>query len=185
MSGIIKAVTKEGGKDFDGRLKFATDELLPGRTGYNYGYNRLTFSMGGPTPVWDRLRYFLATEYYKTDDDRNARYKLPAPRGEYAAEGKLTLQMPRVVRLHAPGAEVHAGRLPFELPVAAYQHDYRYLTEGIPGRRVRSMKSNLTVNHLLDTATVYEVKLGLFQTGLIIAPRNFAAEAADTLGSGD
>ena len=95
MSGIIKAVTKEGGSRATGRLGVITDEVFPASTGYDYGYNRLTFSIGGPTPVWNRLRYFLSTEYYKTDDDRVMKYKVPSPRGEYAAEGKLTLQLPK------------------------------------------------------------------------------------------
>ena len=103
MSGIIKAVTKEGGTKTTGRVGYITDDIFPMNTGYNYGYNRLTFSLGGPTPVWKRLRYFLSTEYFKTDCDAAARYKVDSPRGEYAIEGKLTLQMPKEFGLTREG----------------------------------------------------------------------------------
>jgi len=68
--GIIKAVTKEGGKDFDGRLKFADRRAAPGPNRVQLRVQPADVQHGRADPVWDRLRYFLATEYYKTDDDR-------------------------------------------------------------------------------------------------------------------
>ncbi len=182
MSGIIKAVTKEGGTKTSGRVGVITDEAFPASTGYNYGYNRVTFSLGGPTPVWNRLRYFLSTEYFKTDDDRNVRYKVPSPRGEYAAEGKLTLQMPKSFALTREGLKFTLDGHHSNYQWWPYSHTYQFWRTGLPGRRVRSYKSNFTVNHLLSPSTVYEAKVGVFQTGLLIAPRNFNAENADTLG---
>jgi len=37
MSGIIKAVTKEGGSRTTGRVGYSTDDVFPASTGYNYG----------------------------------------------------------------------------------------------------------------------------------------------------
>jgi outer membrane receptor protein involved in Fe transport len=182
MSGIIKAVTKEGGNQTSGRLGATTDELLPRNTGYNFGYNRLTFSIGGPTPIWNRLRYFLSTEYFKTDDDRNVLYKVPSPRGEYAAEGKLTLQVPKSFPLTREGLKFTLDGYHSNYQWQGYSHTYRFWQQGMYANRVRSYKSNFTINHLLSPTTVYEAKLGVFMTSLIRTGRNFYAEAADTLG---
>jgi outer membrane receptor protein involved in Fe transport len=182
MSGIIKAVTKEGGSRNTGRVGVITDEVFPERTGYNYGYNRLTFSLGGPTPVWNRLRYFLSTEYYQTEDDRVMKYKVPSPRGEYAAEGKLTLQMPKSFLLTREGLKFTLDGYTSVYQWRPYSHGYKFWLEGLPGRRMNSYKSNFAINHLLSPTTVYEARFGIFHTGLLIAPRNYKAEQADTLG---
>jgi outer membrane receptor for ferrienterochelin and colicin len=182
MSGIIKAVTKEGGSRTTGRFGYTTDDFFPANTGYNYGYNRLTFSLGGPTPVWNRLRYFLSTEYYKTDDDVNARYKVEAPRGEYAVEGKLTLQMPQKFFLTREGLKFTVDGYHSNYQWQSWGTAYKYDLASLYANRVRSYKANLTVNHLLSPTTVYEAKFGMFSTSLMRTVRNFDAEAADTTG---
>jgi len=182
MSGIIKAVTKEGGSRTTGRVGYTTDDFFPASTGYNYGYNRLTFSLGGPTPVWNRLRYFLSTEYFKTDDDANVRYKIAAPRGEYALEGKLTLQMPKEFFLTEEGLKFTVDGYHSNYQWQSWGNSYKYYLAGLYANRVRSYKANFTVNHLLSPTTVYEAKIGMFQTSLIRTVRNFEAERQDTSG---
>ena len=182
MSGIIKAVTKEGGSSTTGRVSYRTDDVFPANTGYNYGYNRLTFSLGGPTPVWKRLRYFLSTEYYATDDDRGCRYRVEAPRGEYALEGKLTLQMPQKFFLTQQGLKFTVDGYHSNYQWQSWGNDYKYYPTGLYANRVRSYKANFTVNHLLSPTTVYEAKVGMFSTSLMRTVRNFHAEAADTTG---
>jgi outer membrane receptor protein involved in Fe transport len=182
MSGIIKAVTKEGGSRTTGRVGYTTDDVFPASTGYNYGYNRLTFSLGGPTPVWNRLRYFLSTEYFRTDDDRNARYKVSSPRGEYAIEGKLTLQMPKEFALTRQGLKFTVDGYHSNYQWQAFSNSYKFSPQSLYANRVRSSKGNLTINHLLSQQTVYEAKVGLFATSLMRTVRNYQAEAADTVG---
>lgn len=182
MSGIIKAVTKEGGSSTTGRVGYSTDDLFPASTGYNYGYNRLTFSLGGPTPVWNRLRYFLSTEYYRTDDDRACRYKVEAPRGEYAIEGKLTLQMPQKFFLTKQGLKFTVDGYHSNYQWQTWANSYKYYPEALYANRVRSYKANFTINHLLSPTTVYEAKIGMFSTSLMRTVRNYSAEAADTTG---
>jgi len=48
QSGIINIVTKEGGAQWRGNVRFTTDETNP-RTS-DYGYNQMTASLGGPIP---------------------------------------------------------------------------------------------------------------------------------------
>ena len=182
MSGIIKAVTKEGGSKTSGHVAFTTDDFFPQNTGYNYGYNRLVFSLGGPTPVWNRLRYFLSTEFFRTADDAGVRYKVNSPRGEYAIEGKLTLQMPKEFFLTKEGLKFTVDAYGSNYQWQAWGTAYQYDQAALYANRVRSYKANLTINHLLSPSTVYEAKIGMFQTSLMRTNRNFDAEAADTTG---
>lgn len=182
MSGIIKAVTKEGGSRTTGRVGYTTDDFFPASTGYNYGYNRLTFSLGGPTPIWNRLRYFLSSEYFKTDDDAGVRYKIDSPRGEYALEGKLTLQMPQKFFLTKEGLKFTVDGYHSNYQWQSWGNAYKYDLASLYANRVRSYKANFTVNHLLSPTTVYEAKVGVFSTSLIRTVRNFDAEQADTTG---
>ncbi len=181
MSGIIKAVTKEGGQRVSGRVNYLTDDIFPGKD-LNYGYNRLAASIGGPTPLWNRLRYFISTEYLKTDDDRGCLYRVDAPRGEYAAEGKLTLAMPKSFPLTKEGLKLTLDGYHSNYQWRTYSHTYKFWLRGLYANRVRSTKSNLTLNHMLSPTTVYEAKAGLFMTSLMRSVRNFYAEEADTLG---
>jgi len=180
MSGIIKAVTKEGGSTLSGRVRLLTDGVFP-NPDLNYGYNRLSFSIGGPTP-YNRLRYFLSTEYFRTDDDRNCLYKVNAPRKEYAVEGKLTLAVPKTFFLTREGLKFTLDGHHSNYQWQAWSNTYKYWQQGMYANRVRSYKANFTVNHMLAPTTVYEAKAGMFMTSLIRTGRNFAAERADTLG---
>ena len=182
MSGIIKAVTKEGGARTTGHLAYTTDDFFPASTGYNFGYNRLTFSLGGPTPLWNRLRYFLSTEYFKTDDDAGVRYKVDSPRGEYAIEGKVTLQMPKEFFLTREGLKFTVDAYHSNYQWQSWGNAYKYDMASLYANRVRSYKANFTINHLLSPNTVYEAKIGTFSTSLMRTERNFDAEQADTTG---
>jgi len=181
MSGIIKAVTKEGGQKTSGRLRYRTDEVFPDPD-YNYGYNRLTFSVGGPTPLLNRLRYFLSTEYFKTDDSRGCRYQVPAPRGEYAAEGKLTFRMPKGFFLTKQGLKFTLDGHHSVYQWQNFSNTWKYWQQGLYANRVRSYKGNFTVNHMLNPTTVYEAKVGMFMTSLMRSVRNSYAEQDDTTG---
>ena len=130
MSGIIKAVTKEGGSQTTGRFGYTTDDIFPASTGYNYGYNRLTFSLGGPTPLWKRLRYFISSEYFKTDCDAGIKYKVDSPRGEYALEGKLTLQMPKEFSLTRQGLKFTVDAYHSNYQWQSWGNSYKYYLEG-------------------------------------------------------
>ncbi len=180
MSGIIKAVTKEGGSTTSGRLRYLTDEIFP-NPDLNFGYNRLTFSLGGPLG-WNRLRYFISTEYFKTDDNRNCLYKVKQPRGEYAAEGKLTLQIPKEFFLTREGLKLTLDGHHSNYQWHNFANSYKFWLRGLYANRVRSYKANLTLNHMLAQDLVYEAKAGMFQTSLIRTVRNYYAEAADTTG---
>ncbi|HTW92870.1 MAG TPA: TonB-dependent receptor [bacterium] len=182
MSGIIKAVTKEGGEKTNGHVAYTTDDFFPQNTGYNYGYNRIALSLGGPTPIWNRLRYFLSADFFRTADDAGVRYKVNEPRGEYALEGNVTLQMPKEFFLTKQGLRFTLDAYGSDYQWQAWGNSWKYDLAALYANRVRSYKANFTINHMLSQSTVYEAKVGMFQTSLIRTNRNFDAEAADTTG---
>jgi len=60
QSGIINIVTKEGGPDLRGSVRFITDQQNP-RTS-DYGYNQLMTSVGGPVPLIPNLFFNVSGE---------------------------------------------------------------------------------------------------------------------------
>ncbi|MBW3661355.1 MAG: TonB-dependent receptor, partial [Gemmatimonadetes bacterium] len=64
QSGIINIVTREGGRDYSGNVRYATDAISPEQS---YGYNNLQASIGGPI-VPDVLTFFGSFEATGADD---------------------------------------------------------------------------------------------------------------------
>jgi len=179
MSGIVQAITKEGGSKTSTRVKYTTDEMFPDND-LNFGFNEVQWTLGGPIPIYNRMRYFISSQYLKTDDSRDARYKVPAPRGEYAAEGKLTYNLPKSFPLTREGLKLTVDGHHSEYQWQGYSHAYRYWLQGVFANRVRSNKANLHLNHMITSKIVWTFKTGLFNTALMRAPRDFDLEANDT-----
>ncbi len=181
MSGIVQAVTKEGGTKTSSKIKYTTDEMFP-NDDLNFGYNQVQWTLGGPIPMYNRLRYFISTQYFKTDDSREAQYKLPAPRGEYAAEAKLTYNLPKSFPLTREGLKMTVDGHHSVYQWQAYSHAWKYWQRGLHANRVRSFKANLHLNHMVSPKVVWTLKTGAFNTALLRAPRDFELEAEDTKG---
>ncbi len=67
LSGVVNIVTKEGGNKLEGKLRFATDELLIGSLGdvkeNNWRTNRFEFSLGGPVPAFgNKLKFYFSVD---------------------------------------------------------------------------------------------------------------------------
>ncbi|RMF62092.1 MAG: TonB-dependent receptor, partial [Calditrichaeota bacterium] len=65
LSGVVNIVTKEGGSKLEGKLRFATDELLIGSLGdtkdNNWHTTRVEASIGGPVPgTGNKVRFFFS-----------------------------------------------------------------------------------------------------------------------------
>ncbi len=67
QSGIINIVTKEGGPDYRGSIRFTTDEQQP-RTS-DWGYNQVQASIGGPVPLVPNM-YFQGSGEIQGQADR-------------------------------------------------------------------------------------------------------------------
>jgi len=86
LSGVVDMVTRTGGDEFDGRLRYTTDDF--GRMDRTYtNYDRLEYGFGGPTPL-DGLTYFFAGDMTFSDGELYT----AALRPEYKVRlGDLTL----------------------------------------------------------------------------------------------
>lgn len=58
--GVINEVTREGGLQHSGNVRFSTDGFMP--RGHDYGYNRLQAGIGGPIAGIEGAGYFLSGE---------------------------------------------------------------------------------------------------------------------------
>ncbi|MEO0076126.1 MAG: TonB-dependent receptor [candidate division WOR-3 bacterium] len=181
MSGIVQAVTKEGGTKTSTKIKYTTDEMFP-NPDLNFGYNQLSWTLGGPIPFYNRMRYFLSTQYFKTDDNADAKYKIPAPRGEYTGEAKLTYNVPKTFALTREGLKLTADGHLSEYQWHGYSHTWRYWLRGWIATRVRNNKFNFHLNQMLSPQLVWTLKTGYFSNQVLRAPRDFELEAADTTG---
>lgn len=86
MSGIVNITTRSGGDNFEGGMRYFTDDF--GRQDKTYtNYDRLEFGFGGPTPV-RKLTYFLSGDMVFSDTEN---YSV-ANRPEYKVQlGDATL----------------------------------------------------------------------------------------------
>jgi len=106
QSGIINIVTKEGGVDWKGNVRFTTDQQNP-RTS-DYGYNQLQTSIGGPLPGLKNF-YFHGSGEIQGQADR---------RPTHADEGFRGVNQEFVDRLnHAVRNDIIFGALLEEGPV--------------------------------------------------------------------
>ncbi len=178
MSGVIQVITKEGKAYTQGRVKYTTDELFP--SALNFGDNRYELSLGGPFPVWKKLRYFLSGELYFSDDFMPQEYKLPHHnRQDYKTTAKLTYALPfnQGMKLTANG---FISRVQYEL----YPYDrngenhlgFKYNLDHFTSRRERVKKGDLSVNHMLTEGTFYTVRAAYFYNHRTIAVRDLEAE---------
>ncbi|MEO0107966.1 MAG: TonB-dependent receptor, partial [candidate division WOR-3 bacterium] len=180
MSGVIQTVTREGGERTSSKLKYTTDEMFPGKD-LNFGYNLVQWTVGGPLGI-KPLRYFLSTEFFRTDDAREALYQVKQPRAEYTVEGKLNYSFPKGTFLKNDNLKVIVDGHHSNYQWQAYAQSWKYNLEGLYANRVRSYKTNLRVNYLPAPAYLVELATGIFQTALLRSPRDFRAENEDTVG---
>ena len=67
MSGVINVTTRSGGDEFEGGIRFTTDDF--GRQDKTYtNYDRFEFGFGGPSPI-DKLTYWFAGDMFFTDTE--------------------------------------------------------------------------------------------------------------------
>src|SRR5687767_634814 len=111
QSGIINIVTREGGREYHGNVRFTTDELSDAIE-QSYGYNNLQASLGGPIipdllTAYGSFEATGAADFFPTgagfnpatgdqlDNSGSTEEILPGNRGDRTqAQGKLTAFLP-------------------------------------------------------------------------------------------
>ncbi len=188
LSGVLTAVTRDGGDRVEGIAFTETDRPLP--DGWDYGFDRLVVALGGPLGIGD-ARFFAAVDAQArldaepvnaprpTDplDPRSERpWLLPHNAGErYDVFGKLRIPLGSRQTVRLAGATSSSQRLLFD-PVLKYAPE-RGAGEHIRGR--------LAVAHLErvsrpDSAhtTVVDLRVGYFDREAIRAPLTHLPEFA-------
>lgn len=174
LSGVVTIVTREGSDRTSGNLVYTTDEIFSSDK-LNFGYNKYELSIGGGVLSKSRLRYFISGESYLTDAHQQARYKIPSPRLDYKAQGKLSYRLP-----NAKGKLILSG---------FYQREmYQYYSD-IWGelsmiynldRRAAELRKgylgSLTFNYMPTTKSIIEAKLGYTKNTRFYAVRDLEEE---------
>jgi hypothetical protein len=121
QSGIINVVTREGGAQLSGAVRYTTDGQQP-RTS-DWGYNALNVNVGGPVPLINDL-YFQVSGEVQGQEDRSR---------THASEGFRGFNQEFVDRLNdaVRNDPYFGGTSPFTLEkLAAGQAAYGALTDG-------------------------------------------------------
>jgi hypothetical protein len=179
LSGIVSAVTRDGGERLAGTVTYESDRPFP--DGWNVGLDRMTLSLGGP--VIGGLRFFAAAEAQaRIDDDpvhapapadtldprAAAPWVLPHNAGErYDVLGKLTVPIGSRQILRLTGIASEAQRLLFD-PVL------KYAPEAGSGERLSGRLAMLHLRHAsapeAKTTLVIDLRLGYFGKEALRAP---------------
>ncbi|HUU28973.1 MAG TPA: TonB-dependent receptor [archaeon] len=107
QSGIINIVTKEGGPQLKGSVRYTTDQVMP-RTA-DWGYNQLMTSIGGPVVVVPNMYFHLSAEI-QGEADRSYTH---ADEGFRAVDQTFVDRLNNAVR-NDPVVKLR-GELPFSL----------------------------------------------------------------------
>ena len=172
LSGIINIHTKEGGTKHTGSLRFLTDEMFgSGNEKLNFGYNLYDFSLGGPLPVSQRLRYFFSGEVMMTDAFRNAYHKVPSPRMDYRGQARLSYLFPSA-----------KGKLTFSGFMSREQYvDWRPTSEKyfkmVRMSRIKNWIASATLNYMLTAKTLTSLKVGATHFDRAYGNRDYDWEA--------
>ena len=193
-SGIVNIVTQSGSDQFRATAITSLGSYVSGRTDVHYdidaapmgGERRFEASLSGPTPlrgltffsnvaVTDLQGWIFGREIFLPSDSSNFSASDPNQwlitssgdssivpmRGSQGLTylGKLTYQVTPSIRLaYSYTANDFESQL--------YQHAYRYLPGYLPTQQSARRNQLLTVNHVLNARTFYDLRLSSYSTAL-------------------
>ncbi len=178
LSGIVTAVTKEGGDRLAGHVSLETDRPLP--DGWDVGLDRVVAVVGGPLVGSARFLAVADAQARVDDDPVNAPpppdsldprfgrpWLLPHAAGErYDLLGKLTIPLGRSYTLRALGLLSESQRELFD-PVLKYSRSGS-------GERVQGRLAMLHLERMsarsASTTVVVDARLGFFEQEATRAP---------------
>lgn len=158
LSGVINVVTREGGANFVGNVRYLTNDLLPNEN-LDYGFNQYNASIGGPLPFINRFRYFFSGELMRTDAWEAAHYKVASPRIEYRAQGRLTYLLSNAKgKISITGFNSREQFVHWS-PYLAGGNNLKYFLNK-PMTRTKNTIGTMTFNYMLTAQTLTSVKVG-------------------------
>ncbi len=179
LSGMVMAVTRDGGDRLEGTLALETDRLMG--QGSDYGFDRLVAALSGP--LFGGMRFFAALDARGRLDHEPVNAPVPTdtldPRSEqpwvlpnnagerYDLFGKLTIPVGSRNTLRLQGALSDDQRQLFD-PVV------KYSPAGSPAQRVSGGLAMAHFQHVTSPArsrtAVFDLRLGYFDKEAIRAP---------------
>ncbi|MGH7493821.1 MAG: TonB-dependent receptor [bacterium] len=194
MSGVLNLITQDGGSQTTFRLRGFTDAIFGKSSGEytfveryqqvsdhghltaaNWGTNQGQASLGGPLPgMGDRVKYFLAGEYFETDGSIGVLQNEIARRGT----AKLSFNMGRTMKL---SLSANVNREDLQIYQHAFAHDQHEEVIAVSGDSTifppnippnnfagndridsRVLQGIASWTHTLSAKAFYEIKLQRF-----------------------
>ncbi len=165
MSGVVNVVTKEGKTNYDGALKYTTDQTFKkGKNlhitnklydqGLNFGFNDVALSLSGPIPYVKRATFYSTTRYNDYDS-----YLPRNDATEKSATMKLGWRLSNKFKATLSGLygykNYHVYSHTFSRGAWAYD---------TPKYERWNFQVNLKLNHTISSKTFYTINIGRFET---------------------
>jgi outer membrane receptor protein involved in Fe transport len=135
------------------------------------------FSLGGPIPVSNRLRYFISGELMMTDAYQDALYKIESPRMDYRGQARFSYLFP-----NAKGKVTFSGFTSREQYLywstnALNPNDLKYFDQK-PMTKIKNWIASATFNYMLTAKTLTSLKVGATHWERVYGNRDYAWEEA-------
>jgi len=157
QSAVVQLRTREGGKTFEGQVRFMTDDF--GRMDKTYtNYDRLSLGFGGPTPLRD-LTYYVSGEVSYSDGEnwmRNTKEEYSflndfikfseRANSDYNVQGKLAYNLKPGVKLIGEAIYSHSANI-------GYAHNWNI--DGYVQKIYRFMTLRASRESLADNARAF------------------------------
>jgi outer membrane receptor for ferrienterochelin and colicin len=151
LSGVVNIVTREGGKDIDGKIEVRTSQF--GVTRYaDLDEFRINGFVSGPL-FSQKLRFFLSAEH----DNR----------GSYLPFGynKISTIFSKLSFQSHPGLKFTWSNRGSKSERQGYDHSWKYIPEQSTRRRTDSFQSVVAVSHMISKSAFYDLRLSYFEHG--------------------
>lgn len=175
LAGIVNAVTREGTRDFHGKLKFydgASHKYAVNTSAFGdlerVGNDAVSYNLSGPVPsiLGNRSAFFLAGEY--RDDDGY----LPHNRQEQATQtGKLNLQPTPNLKVTATGSYYKGEKQIYEHR-DVNDRSYDFNLDGLGIAKYKSYLYGLKGNYNINEKTILGFSYNHFYTETKRAPEH-------------
>ncbi|MBN1407306.1 MAG: TonB-dependent receptor [Calditrichaceae bacterium] len=176
MSGIVNTVTKEGSQEFHGSIMSYAGDYLSTHTGifnnvdsYNPIYN-VQANLSGPVPFTaERITFFISGRYasedgylygydkYKTDGSIGSGDAVPLNWSKrYLGQAKITYNILPTIKLTAEGLFNTSD-------YQDYDHDLKYVPDGITNKFFNNISGNSMLTHTLSGKSYYTIQGAYYQ----------------------
>ncbi len=188
MGGVVNVVTKEGGSEFSGNLRYLTDKLNSGSQFYQNA-NIWDLTLGGP--VMKKGRFFI-TSYLNTRD-MNAQRKVIAPDGtnlgrhphdgyqEYRTNFKYSLPITSSVKLKITGSMNRSQSLNYNMFWRFGADDDQLDRWG--AWLNKSKYGTIIIDHAISPKTYYTFKVGIMDWRSINGQRDRSEWSGKKVGA--